>query len=128
MKFATTQWTVSTRWPTGANGDRQKKVAGGGKSRGNRGSEAPFAHRLEPVPGVALICEGCGKDWKDFPRTKGDPRGRVDKDNAVVTVMQPKHRICRKRCKPAAGAKVQIGGVEYTVKSAQDRQFRNESV
>ncbi|CAM9959571.1 unnamed protein product, partial [Ectocarpus sp. 13 AM-2016] len=42
LKFATTQSTVSTRWLTGANGDRQKKVVGAGQSSGNRcGSKVP---------------------------------------------------------------------------------------
>lgn len=128
LKFATTQSTVSTRWPTGASGDRQKKVVAGGQSSGNRrGSEVPFASRLQEIPGVALFCDGCGHDWRHFPRSRGVARGCVDEDNAVVTVMQEKHWKCNKRCKPAAGAKVRIGGVEYTVKSAQDGQFRAQS-
>ena len=115
---------------TGANGDRQKKVVAGGESSGNRrGSEVPFASRLQDIPGVALFCGGCKKDWRDFPRSRGVARGYVDEDNAVVTVLQERHKKCNnKRCKPAAGAKVRIGGVEYTVKSAQDGQFRAQSV
>ncbi|CAN0536580.1 unnamed protein product, partial [Ectocarpus sp. 12 AP-2014] len=113
----------------GANGDRQKKVVGAGQSSGNRcGSKVPFASRLQEVPGVALLCDGCGHDWCGLPRGRGVARGYVDKDNAVVTVVQEKHWKCKKRCKPAAGAKVRIDGVEYTVKSAQDGQFRRGSV
>lgn len=104
-------------------------MVGGGQTSGNRqGSEVPFASRLQDVPGVALFCDGCGKDWCDFPRSRGVPRGYVDEEKAVVVVMQPKHAKCGKRCKPAEGAKVRIDGVEYTVESAQDGQFRRQSV
>lgn len=129
MKFATTQSTVSTRWPTGTNGDREKNVVGGAQTSGNRrGSEVPFASRLQAVPGLALFCDGCGKDWCHFPRSRGVPRGYVDEEKLEVVVVQERHWKCGKRCKPAEGAKVRIGGVEHTVKSAQDAQFRVQRV
>ncbi|CAB1113971.1 unnamed protein product [Ectocarpus sp. CCAP 1310/34] len=120
---------VEDRSTAGANGDREKKVVAGGQTSGNRrGSEVPFASRLQPVPGVALFCDGCGKDWCHFPRSRGVARGCVDEEKAVVTVMQERHWKCKKRCKPAEGAAVRIGGVEYTVKSTQNGQFRAQSV
>lgn len=84
----------------------------------------PYSHIIINVPDVALLFDGCRKDWRRFPGSEGTPQGYLDPAKNLVMVRQERCKPCKKRCNPGVGVKTTIGGVEYKVDSRQDGHFR----